>query len=290
LVFRSGCTASQIFFFCTLSGARRGGKQERARRLCQTGAAVGALAVTCVCSCALVLRVRPGLRAVAEAHALADLGVRRRRQLARRKEPRSSCRGECGWQVRVKRAKRRLRRTSSTFSCAASEAARSMPKDLTPRMLRAFRLHSTTTRRPCRGGTQMRCAGVSERAPDARQQTRARAQTQRAPAAPPPARSPRGRSRSARSVTAGMGYPRMLVSAPSSATTDKVAARASCCASCARLARLRLPHVNLLHEQLLRLGVLPRLRASKQRGAGETAGVDVTAALLDTPPSSSAPC
>jgi hypothetical protein len=28
-----------------------------------------------------------------------------------------------------------------------------MPKDLTPRMLRAFRLHSTTTRRPCTART-----------------------------------------------------------------------------------------------------------------------------------------
>ena len=109
---------------------------------------------------ALVLRVWAGLRRVAEAHALAHLRLRGRRQLHGTGGVRNGARRE-----RSASAARSPSRTSSTFSCASSEAARSMPKDLTPRMLRAFRLHSTTTSRPCERGRQHRSARSGPVAP-----------------------------------------------------------------------------------------------------------------------------
>ena len=129
LVRSSGCTLSQIFFFCTLRTA--GQRQPQSERRDHRGNA-------------LVLRIGARLRRVAEADPLAHGCASGRGQLRQSEQSEQSERSE-------RRAEEQ--RASSTFSWAASEAARSMPNDFTPRMLRAFRLQSTTTRRPCAAET-----------------------------------------------------------------------------------------------------------------------------------------
>ena len=145
LVRRSGCTASQIFFFCTLED----GQHTQDASGLMTRQALASLRRTCSPS-----RGR--------------FAARRRSAHARPLSPPPAATAAATQAARVSRlrtsATLQPSRTSSTFSCEASDAARSMPKDLTPRMLRAFRLHSTTTRRPCKAqcdaSAQLATAGV----------------------------------------------------------------------------------------------------------------------------------
>jgi len=155
LVRSSGCTASQIFFFCTLqqgfSAARRA-KSPRTHLFSESGP---------VCA-ASPKRTRSPTFASAggdscgrAAVCLSAACAPRRRRHARTSSTFScfSLHGTGGGSRQRARAQQRL------WAKAHSEAARSMPNDLTPRMLRALRLHSTTTKRPCAAAAARRARG-----------------------------------------------------------------------------------------------------------------------------------